>query len=142
MAIRLKSQGVEFEVDSSREAMEMYRLLAKTNGSVAETQSAGARTGANRHEDSNGSTILGSNAKRMIRILLAKPRGEKTDIVAAELGVNGPHGLAAINRQIRAFGRVQFSLTDEQCINTETGVVSLAEALASRLRGHEKDFLV
>lgn len=138
MAIRLKVDGMEVETDSAAEAIEMYRQIKKFNKNGSAPLAVPQRTDTL----SNPATItLGSNAKKMVRFLLARSNGERTTVVAQELGVNGPKGLAAVTRQIRAWGKASFHLNDEQCVHRSQGVISIPEPLANKLRGHEKELL-
>jgi hypothetical protein len=145
MAIRLKLDGLDIETDSAAEALEMYRQIAKMNGTRASKLSPYVQAPASAHEPATG-VMLGNNAKKMIRLLLGRPDGELTTVVAAEIGVNGPKGLAAVTRQIRAWGKARFQLDDEQCVQGLLGkngerLTSIAGPLASKVRGHEKELL-
>jgi hypothetical protein len=142
MAIRLKTHGVEFETDSTAEAMEVYRQLAKMNGQAAPEPTQRNKPSSPPSPGEPEELVLGSKAKGALRLLMLKGGlREATDIVAAHIGVNGAKGLAAITRQIRAWGKARFSLGDEQCVLTADGVISIPEPMASKLRGHEKEFL-
>jgi hypothetical protein len=145
MAVRLKLHGVEFEADSSAEALELYRQLSGQNGKLNEVALRPTRQGADEDEP-----LLGNYAKALLKALLAKPEGEKTEMIAEKIGVNGAHGLASPVRQIREWAKAKFGLDKEQCIRRqqriepsgETAVYSMiAEPLAQKIRGHERELL-
>jgi hypothetical protein len=146
MAIRLKLNGLDIETDSAKEAVEMYRYLSTTNGHESSASKRGPgrpRKPAPAIESNSADAVLDGYGLKMVKLLLNKRDGEDTEVIAREIGVNGPKGLASPTRQVRNWASAQFSIGDE-CVLREKrsdgrSYTKLSDALIQKIRGHEKE---
>lgn len=147
MAIRFKLHGIDFETDSAKEARELVDSLPSPSGRSSRTI-----TNPPQEEDEEGTdgqaVELGTNAKEMIRLLLPleQAHGMTTTSVAEKINVNGPKGLAAVTRQIRAWALQLWNL-DRDCVerfydsSIGESAIMLSEELKKRIKGHEAEYL-